>query len=192
MFTVPELRAIVNDHRKTYARQALAEADVGKQNDLARARDAFEQLDDWLAEQEAPNGQHVSMASALGDFELVEGQGADALSERSGDAPRPYWSTDDLSDIPEDLIEELGLNKPNPPIDRNLVSIIEDAGIALKVNQVVLGYLRRFGERLPREKVARKLYRLTTARGRRVLMIPKGMRGRYGLAEWGDAGRRVH
>lgn len=183
MFTVPELRAIVNNHRKTYAKQARVETNESKQRELETARDAFEQLDDWLAERVRPGEPRVPSAMLSG-LEVPDGS-------EGFEAPPPYWNTDDLSDIPADLIAELGLGKSNP-LERNLLSIIEDAGEALSVNAIVLGYWRKFKERLPREKVARKLYRMTTDRGHRLLTIPTGLRGRYGLAVWGNGGRSAH
>ena len=186
MVSVTDPRARLEAARVDISRMAAAEVDLDKRGQLSRLAEEIAHV----ASAVPPPGRHVSQflpptsppaPASVRRGELPDDGGPAAIT--------PPWNLDDVSDLPEDLVEQLGLRKTDF-LARWIRELLAEAGAPLGTKAIAVACYRRYGERIDPEKLARKLYRMTQPKGHAVLTVPPGLKGQYGLATWGEAGRR--
>ena len=88
------------------------------------------------------------------------------------------FNTDDLSDLPAELIKELKLAGN---IDRILLELFNEAGGTLNLSTLLIGYYRKYKEVKTRQYMMTTCYRLV----KKGLLDPMKNRGEYRITKKG-------
>lgn len=192
MSIVPELLRHLEAARAGYTR--LAETDQVRRGEWTHWRDTLAQAvadltsgsDGLDRGRETATGHPqagrpddgVAMAAPPRGENLWRG---DPATRRKSD-----WDLDDLSDLPAALVDKLRLRAP-VPLGQTIRAVLADAGRPLRTKQIIVACIRRLGEGVPADKIARKLTRMAAAKGPGRLISTPGTPGCYALPEWGDA-----
>jgi hypothetical protein len=87
----------------------------------------------------------------------------------------------DTSDLPQDLKEELAVNKRDD-FEKNMIKLFQIAKCELNIDQIQAGYYRKFKEAKKRTQITAKLYNMARASNSAINSVD-GKKGVYKLKE---------
>lgn len=102
------------------------------------------------------------------------------ISSKIGEFNMTIFDTDDLSDLPENLIKEL---KMVGNFDLTLLELFNEAGGTLNLTTLLVGYYRKHKDVKPRKYMMTMCYRLV----KKGLLEPTKKRGEYRIARKGKS-----
>ncbi|MBL4746237.1 MAG: hypothetical protein JKY08_07690 [Flavobacteriaceae bacterium] len=90
------------------------------------------------------------------------------------------FNTDDLTDLPPELIKELRLVGE---VDTKLLSLFNEAGGTLNLSTLLVGYYRKYKESKTRQYMMTTCYRLV----KKGLLSPTDRKGEYNITDRGNS-----
>jgi len=136
---IPFVKWQASHHRKQLNRAT----DPRKKEILQGIVDKFDGL---LAQIEALEGSDSPSPNRISSLDEIDGRVA----------LRPK----DIADLPDELMEQLSIKKNGDDVEIAIQEIIEAAGGAMSLDQIIIGYYRKTGEVLKRNLINAKLYRM--------------------------------
>lgn len=76
---------------------------------------------------------------------------------------KDIFNIDDISDIPEELLSQLGkkVGGKRSSFSDQITSLFKEAGRDLTIDQVAVGYYRKYNKLISRKNILAKLYNMT-------------------------------